>query len=112
MKLALTGLVLIGLAWGCQAHSPARVDVEILAVMVTVGPVEPDREDELLAYSPTRYLTEQAGQGVEGDMDLSAACGCAETGSSSPSAPTGPNVTPVVDHKKKATLKVLIHIPR
>jgi len=84
------------------------LDSEIRAVMVTVGPISPDTEDELNAYAPTRYLTELAGRGVEGDVDLSASCGCAESTGSGPGVSSGPGVTPTIDHKKKAILRAKI----
>jgi hypothetical protein len=73
--------------------------------------IQPDEEDELRAYSPEVYLTQLAGHGVGGGMDLSAACGCAETGSSSPSSPSGPSVTPGVEHKGKIPLHITVTLP-
>jgi len=71
----------------------------------------PDEEDELRAYSPEIYLTQVAGHGVGGGMDLSAACGCAETGSASPSSPSGPSVIPGVEHTGKMKLHVTVTVP-
>lgn len=97
-------LVLFLLLGGCATSRNAAV-VGNLPVLV------PDEEDELRAYSPEVYLTQVAGHGVGGGMDLSAACGCAETGGSSPSSPSGPSVSPGVEHKGKLPLHVTVTIP-
>ncbi len=100
----IVGVILLLVCGGCATSSnPGSAGG--LPVIV------PDEEDELRAYSPEIYLTQLAGHGVGGGMDLSAACGCAETGSSSPSSPSGPSVTPGVEHKGKIPLTVTIIVP-
>jgi len=92
----------------CQAHSKVPLDPDLTLVVERSGPVAPDRDDELRAYAPVQYLTETAGRGVEGNVDLSASCGCADVGSASSGPGGGPGTGPDVDYGKKANVEVKV----
>lgn len=93
---------------GC-AHERGALDRELSSVVAGIGPVEVEEEDELRAYSPELYLTGLAGRGVGDDLDLSASCGCAESGSSGPMTSSGPGSGPGIEHKL-SKLRVIIHL--
>jgi len=110
MRVFLLLLVCL-LAASCGAHMRPGPTSEIHLVAERTGPLQPSAEDEMKAWAPERYLTQTAGHGVAGDLDLSAACGCADTSSSSGSGQSGPSVSPGVEHARPAVLKVNIVLP-
>lgn len=105
----LSFLVLLG---GCATAGTAPVQPDIARVLKARETPAPTADDLLLAYSPARYYGKEAGHGVAQDMDVSAACGCADIGSSSSSPGGGQSVTPDIDHKKKTVLKVQITLKK
>lgn len=93
---------------GCASSGAPVSQPDIARVLKSRPGLVPTKDDVLLAYSPARYYGNVAGHGVSQDLDVSAACGCADIGSSSSSPGGSQSVTPDIDHKKKTILKVQI----
>jgi hypothetical protein len=103
-------LMLICVSTACATVS-AGPDLKAVDGLGWSGPIEPVEDDRLRAYAPEEYLAGLAGHGVGGDLDLSAACGCAESGSSGPGSGGGPSSGPGVEHKQTSRLRVIIVVP-
>ncbi|MFH1529615.1 MAG: hypothetical protein ABIK09_02650 [Pseudomonadota bacterium] len=73
----------------------------------------PTRDDEAWARSAKAFLARAAGRGLEGTVDISAACGCVDSGDGGgsgggPGGPVGPDIE---GPSKEATIRVKVVLP-
>ena len=73
--------------------------------------VEVQEGDVLRAYDPLQSRIKEAGKGVEGLLDTSSGCGCAE-GTSSVSGGLGGDTTVDPSKGERGFLRVVVPIPK
>jgi len=114
MILLISGLLLIS---AC-AHGPqysgepaSRKEAFLLEHLPFPAPTS---DDEAWAKGSHAFLARAAGRGLEGTVDISAACGCVDGGDSGGSGGTGGGpVTPDIEGPgKDAKIRVKIVLPK
>ncbi len=116
-KVATCLLVVLACLSGCahQGNRSAEPADKYEAFLLERFPAPAaTAEDEAWARSAQEQLAKEAGRGLEGTVDISAACGCVEGGDSGGSGGSGGGpVTPDIEGPYKAAkLRVKIVIPQ
>ncbi len=107
----------LALALGACAHGPQDMgepaNRKEAFLLENLPAPAPTAEDEAWAKSSHEFLAREAGRGLEGTVDISAACGCVEGGDAGGSGPGGGPVNPDIEGPHKAAkLRVKVIVPQ